>query len=85
MQDQKNDLIKLRIMDDNKIYFQPGDLVTLRKDIPNKPTMIVVKKVTTIFKNDNESSLKGIRCRWFTKDGLLQESIWNTKDLIKIG
>lgn len=85
MQDQKNDLIKLRIMDDNKIYFQPGDLVTLKKDIPNKPTMIVVKKVTTIFKNDNESSLKGIRCRWFTKDGLLQESIWNTKDLIKIG
>ena len=72
------------MMDNDKIYFQPGDLVTLKKDIPNKPVMIVVKKVTTVFKNENESSLKGIRCRWFTKDGLLQEAIWNTKDLYKI-
>ena len=71
-------------MDDNKVYFQPGDLVTLKKDIPNKPIMIVVKKVTSVFKNQNESSLKGIRCRWFTTDGLLQEAIWNTKDLYKL-
>lgn len=84
MQDQKNDLIKLKMMDNDKIYFQPGDLVTLKKDIPNKPIMIVVKKVTTVFKNENESSLKGIRCRWFTTDGLLQEAIWNTKDLYKL-
>lgn len=84
MQDQKNDLIKLKMMDNDKIYFQPGDLVTLKKDIPNKPIMIVVKKVTSVFKNQNESSLKGIRCRWFTTDGLLQEAIWNTKDLYKI-
>ena len=84
MQDQKNDLIKLKMMDNDKIYFQPGDLVTLKKDIPNKPVMIVVKKVTTVFKNENESSLKGIRCRWFTTDGLLQEAIWNTKDLYKL-
>ena len=84
MQDQKNDLIKLKMMDNDKIYFQPGDLVTLKKDIPNKPIMIVVKKVTSVFKNQNESSLKGIRCRWFTTDGLLQEAIWNTKDLYKL-
>jgi len=39
------------MMDNDKIYFQPGDLVTLKKDIPNKPIMIVVKKVTSVFKN----------------------------------
>ncbi len=34
----------------------PGDIVTLRQDIPNKPTMIVVRKETTVFRNsiDNE-------------------------------
>ena len=67
-------------MMDDKIYFQPGDIVSLKQDIPNKPIMIVVKKVTTIFKNTEEPTLKGIRCRWFTKDGALQEAIWNTKD-----
>lgn len=35
--------------------------------------MLVVKKETLIFKHtDNkEPVLKGIKCRWFTKDGLL--------------
>lgn len=47
-------------------------LVTLKQDIPNKPIMIVVKKETSIFKNkDNAEILKGIRCRWFTTEGLL--------------
>jgi hypothetical protein len=50
--------------------------------------MIVVKKQTTIFKHlkdeDKDSVLIGIKCRWFTKDGALEEAIFNTKDLIKI-
>ena len=47
--------------------------------------MIVVRKESTIFRDENKTnSLKGIRCRWFTKDGLLQEEIWNTKALIKV-
>jgi hypothetical protein len=49
--------------------------------------MIVVKKETSLFKNnadDKKNMLKGIRCRWFTTTGQLQESIWNTKDLILI-
>ena len=72
-------------MEDDKIYFMPGDLVELKKDIPNKPVMIVVKKETNIFKNQSDApSLKGIKCRWFTTDGLLQEAIWNTKDICKI-
>lgn len=73
-------------MNDEKIFFLPGDIVTLRQDIPNKPTMIVIKKETYIFKNrdDKEPSLRGIKCRWFTTDGHLQEAVYNTKDLIKL-
>lgn len=73
-------------MEESKMYFLPGMLVTLKQDIPNKPIMIVVRKETSIFKNrlSDENILRGIRCRWFTSDGLLQETIWNTKDLIKV-
>lgn len=69
------------------VYFVPGQVVTLKQDIPNKPLMLVVKKETSLFKHDvkkmedKKSSLVGIRCRWFTTDGTLQEAIFNTKDL----
>ena len=70
---------------EDKILFMPGDLVTLRQELPNKPVMIVVRKESTIFRDENKSNnLKGIRCRWFTTDNELQEAVWNTKDLIKV-
>ena len=65
---------------DDKIYFRPGDLV--KSKLPNSPVMLVLRKETTLFK-DNQS-LKGIKCRWFTDSVELQESVFNTKDLIKI-
>lgn len=77
-------------LEEDKIYFNAGDVVQLKQDIPNKPTMIVVKKETSLFKHDSKRIedkrpiLKGIRCRWFTSTGELQESIFNTKDLQKI-
>lgn len=77
-------------MEDANVYFNPGDVVQLKQDIPNKPTMIVVKKETSLFKHDSKRLedkrpiLKGIRCRWFTSTGELQESIFNTKDLQKL-
>lgn len=49
--------------------------------------MIVVKKETSLFKHDTKRLedkkpiLIGIRCRWFTASGELQEAVWNTKDL----
>ena len=51
--------------------------------------MIVIKKETSLFKHDSERKDKkpiliGIRCRWFTSDGHLQEAIFNTKDLMLI-
>lgn len=69
---------------EDKIMFLPGDLVTLRQELPNKPVMIVVRKESTIFRDENKTNnLKGIRCRWFTTNNELQEAVWNTKDLIK--
>ena len=65
-----------------KIFFMPGDLVTIKQDLPNKPVMIVVKKETSYLKTGDEY-FRGIRCRWFTKDGKMEEAIWNTKDLQK--
>lgn len=72
---------------ETNIYFNPGDVVQLKQDIPNKPIMIVVRKETSIFKHDQERLIDkkpiliGIKCRWFTKDGTLQEAIFNTKDI----
>ena len=79
------DLQKLK-MEENNVFFNAGDVVTLRQDISNKPQMVVVKKVTAIFKNetDKKSILKCIKCMWFTEAGALQEYIFNTKDLKKV-
>ena len=74
------------IQEEDRIYFNPGELVQIKHDLPNKPVMMVVKKETSIFKNngDQNNALKGIRCRWFTKNHELQEAIFNTKDIEKI-
>jgi hypothetical protein len=70
---------------EDKMMFFPGDLVTLRQDLPNKPVMVVVRKESTIFRDENKTnSLRGIRCRWFTTSNEIQEAVWNTKDLIKV-
>lgn len=74
---------------EDKQFLNPGELVTLKQDIPYKPTMIVVKKETSVFKHqkkidDKRPILIGIKCRWFTKNGELQEATFSTKDLIKI-
>ena len=75
---------------EEKIFLNPGEIVTLKQDIPNKPVMLVVKKETSVFKhdskrlNDKKPILIGIRCRWFTTTGELQEATFSTKDLVKI-
>lgn len=73
-------------MMEEKVYFMPGDIVTIKQDIPNKPIMLVLKKEISILKNKlvEDNILKGIKCRWFTTDGQLQEAIFNTKDIILI-
>lgn len=72
-------------MEESNIYFNPGQIVQLKQDVPNKPIMIVVRKETSLFKHnrkeDKRPILIGIRCRWFTTSGAMQEAIFNTKDL----
>lgn len=68
-------------MENDKVYFKPGDLVTLRQNM-DAPKMLVLRKEQALFKDS--SGLKGIKCRWFTKDGLLQEAVFNTKDLVHV-
>ena len=68
-------------MENNKIYLKPGDVVQLRqREHMHCPAMLVVRKEQALFKD----AMKGLRCRWFTDSGLMQEAVFNTKDLIKI-
>ena len=70
---------------EEKIYFQPGDICTMKQDIPNKPKMVVVKIERSIIKHENTNPyLKGVKCRWFTENGFIQEAVFSTKDLLKI-
>lgn len=70
---------------DEKIYFQPGDMVQMKQDIPHKPKMVVVRIERSIMKNnEGKDYLKGVRCRWFSEDQKLQEAVFSTKDLIKL-
>lgn len=70
---------------EEKIFFQPGDLVQLKQDVPNKPTMLVTRIERSIIRPSNGNNLlKGVKVRWFTKEGILQEAIFSTKDLLKI-
>ena len=77
-------------MENDSIYFMPGMVLTLKQDLPNKPIMLVVRKETSLFKHesqkfvDKKPILIGIRCRWFTDSGELQEAVFSTKDLLLI-
>lgn len=39
------------MIDKKKVFFQPGDTVTLKQNVPNKPTMVVVRKEMNVFKD----------------------------------
>lgn len=72
----------------NRVYYSPGDLVTVRHEkLANKPVMYVIEKVTKSFvtkTDEKENMFLGIKCRWFSTDGKLQEAVFSTKDLIHV-
>lgn len=70
----------------DKIFFSPGDVVTIKHDIGDKPTMLVKGKETKtiVDKTTNATHFKGIKCFWFTRDNLYQEQVFSTKDLVHI-
>lgn len=65
----------------DKIFFTPGDLVTIKHELPNKPVMLVKGKETKTIRGAEKDYFVGIRCVWFTADGTFQEEIFSTKDL----
>lgn len=75
------------INDDLKTFYNPGDLVMIKHDLENKPTMYVLEKVTRTISDKSggkESMFIGIKCRWFDKNQVLREAIFSTKDLTHV-
>ena len=71
--------------EEDKVYFQPGDVVQIKQDVANKPKMVVIRIERSIMKNnEGRDYLRGVRCRWFSSDQKLQEAVFSTKDLLKI-
>lgn len=69
----------------DKIFFSPGDIVQMKQEIPNKPTMVVTKIERSLIRKENTNPyLRGVKCRWFTDNGFIQEAVFSTKDLIKL-
>lgn len=69
-------------METDKLFFQPGMKVRCSK-VSNSPEMYVLHKKELVFKDreDRSKILQGMVCRWFTADGLVQEAVFNTKDI----
>lgn len=72
-----------------KTWYAPGEIVKVRhNELDNVPNMYIVEKVTRTITNKTDGSAEtifsGMRCRWFDKDGRLQEAIFSTKDLIHV-
>lgn len=66
------------------LYFAPGDIVTIKHDVPNKFIGWIVEKSSRNIKTVDgsiEPVFAGMKVRWFNKNGDLQEAIINTKDL----
>lgn len=71
-------------MVDKSRYHSPGDVVTLRQDIANKPDMIVEKLVKLNTTKEDHGRLIGIRCIWFDANLTLQQHNFNSKDLKRV-
>lgn len=65
---------------EDKLYLKPGDCVILRQHkMMHSPVMLVIRKENSIFRDTQ--TFKGFRCRWFTDSGLMQEAVFNSRDL----
>lgn len=75
------------MISNDKIFFNPGDVVKVRHQIDHIPTMYVIEKVTrnVVLKDgDKESMFIGIKCRWFDANNVLREAVFSTKDLVHV-
>ena len=68
----------------DKVYFHNGDLVTLKQDLPNKPTMLVERVEKATIQDNKTTKLMGVTCIWFSSDMIMQRNRFSTKDLIHV-
>lgn len=71
-------------LETSQLFFKAGDLVTLRHKELKSPIMLVIKKVSKQFKNeDNEISnlFIGMETGWFDSNNDWQTAVFSTKDL----
>lgn len=74
--------VELKMND--RVFFNPGDLVTLKKDVDSKPSKMLVSTVDKIRRGSQEvdkDRLLGITCVWFTSGGEVQKFRFDSKDL----
>ena len=71
-------------MTEEKVYFTPGDEVSIKQDVPNKPRMVVASVDKALMRTTagSKSTLFGVTCFWFDKNQVLREYRFNTKDLV---
>jgi len=67
----------------DRVYFNPGDIVALKKSVHNSPTNMIVSSVdkTKMRVDSGTNRLLGVTCVWFTDTGFLQSHRFDTKDL----
>ena len=66
----------------DKIFFNPGEIVQLKKDVENKPRRMLVHRVDMMkLKESKKGQLLGITCIWFTEYGRIQQFRFDSKDL----
>ena len=79
--------VKAIEMIDEKVYFNPGDIVMVRHEaLENRPVMYMVEKVSRsiVSKDGADNTFIGVRCRYFDKNQVLREAIFSTKDLVHV-
>lgn len=67
-----------------QLFFKAGDLVILRHKELKSPIMLILRKVSKQFKNeDNEISnlFVGMETGWFDSNNDWQTAVFSTKDL----
>ena len=62
-------------------FYSPGDTVTLKQDLTNKPIMMV-KTIDRMSEVHEKPRLLGITCSWFNTNHELQTARFSTKDLV---
>lgn len=77
------------MINEEKIFYNPGDLVKVKHSLENVPVMYVVAKIVRNIVDKEKDNVKdsifiGIKCRWFDKNQTLHEAIFSTKDLMHV-